>query len=302
MTEKDLIRRLLKEADLYRTQGLLSDAKSKYVQILSVIGKSKILSENKQLIAGVKSKIRAVDRSLNELRDTPEKPELSGDLQDLIKKLFTFSQTKEAAAIEGAVALAKFGQYEHALKEFHRLLEEGVLPVVTAKNMVKCYAALKTPEAAVAQFAKWKTRDFFSTEDLKYIRTFLKTSLEKEGFKTEIPEVEPKPPLPSKPKKKKEEVFLEISAISINLQGGPMAGQTMDFDVHFQSANTVTVLIPEAQKSVTESLAPGTRLEDIQCYSPITVFRSTGTVSGSAKIKQGPRRGDYTLDITIDAD
>lgn len=302
MTEKDLIKRLLKEADIYRTQGLLSDSKSKYVQILSIIGKSQTLANHKQLIAGVKSKIRAVDKSLNELRDTPEKPELSEDLQDLIKKLFTFAQTKEAAAIEGAVALAKFGQYEQALKEFHKLLEQGVLPVVTAKNMIKCYAALKTPDAAIAQFGKWKTRDFFSTEDLKYIRTFLKTSLEKEGLKAEIPEVEGKPSLPSKAKKKKEEVFLEISAITIHLQGGPQAGQTMDFDVHFQSANTVTVLIPAVQKSVADSLAPGTRLDDIQCYSPITVFRSTGTVSGTAMIKQGPRRGDFTLDITIDAD
>jgi tetratricopeptide (TPR) repeat protein len=302
MTEKDLIRRLLKEADLYRTQGLLSDAKSKYGQILSVIGKSKTLADNKDLIVGVKTKIRAVDKSLNELRDTPEKPELSGDLQNLIKKLFTFSQTKEAAAIEGAVALAKFGQYEQALKEFHKLLEQGVLPVVTAKNMIKCYTALKSPKAAVAQFAKWKTRDFFSTEDLKYIRTFLKTSLEKEGFKTEIPEVETKPALPSKAKKKKEETFLEISAISIHLQGGPLEGQTMDFDVHFQSANTVTVLIPSVQKNLADTLIPGTRLSDIQCYSPITVFKSTGTVSGTAKIKQGPRQGDYTLDITIDAD
>jgi predicted fused transcriptional regulator/phosphomethylpyrimidine kinase len=76
----------------------------------------------------------------------------------------------------------------------------------------------------------------------------------------------------------------------------------MDFDVHFQSANTVTVLIPAVQKNIADSLVPGTRLEDIQCYSPITVFRSTGTVSGTAKIKQGPRQGDYTLDITIDAD
>jgi hypothetical protein len=302
MSEKDLIRRLLKEADIYRTHGLLSDSKVKYMEILSVIGKSKTLANHKQLIAGVKSKIRAVDKSLNELRDTPERPELSEDLQDLIKKLFTFSQTKEAAAIEGAVALAKFGQYEQALKEFHKLLEQGVLPVVTAKNMIKCYTALKAPDAAVAQFAKWKTRDFFSTEDLKYIRTFLKTSLEKEGFKTEIPEVEAKPSLPSKPKKKKEEVFLEISAISFHLQGGPFAGQTMDFDVHFQSANTVTVLIPSAKKNLADSLVPGTRLNDIQCYSPITVFRSTGTVSGTAKIKQGPRQGDYTLDITIDAD
>ena len=302
MTEKEQIRRLLKEADLYRTQGLLSDSKANYMKIISIIEKSKTLADHKQLIDGVKSKIRAVDKTLNELRDAPEELELSEDLQDLIKRLFTFSQTKEAAAIEGAVALAKFGQYEQALKEFHKLLEQGVLPVVTAKNVIKCYAALKTPEAAIAQFAKWKTRDLFSTEDLKYIRVFLKTSLEKEGFKTEIPEVDTKPSLPSKVKQKKADTFLEISAISIHLQGGPLAGQTMDFDVHFQSANTVTVLIPSGQKKLVDTLVPGTRLKDIQCYSPITVFRSTGTVSGTAKIKHGPRRGDYALDITIDAD
>lgn len=302
MTEKDIIRGLLKEADLYRNQGLLSDARSKYVQILSVIGKSQTLAGNKRLIAGVKSKVRAVDRSLDELRDIPVSPDLSVHLQDLIKKLFSFSQTKEAAAIEGAVALAKFGQYELALKEFHKLLDQGVLPVITAKNMIKCYAALKTPRAAAAQFGKWKTRDLFSVEDLMYIRTFLMTTMEKEGFKTEIPEMEAKPSLPAKLKKKKEETFLEISAISIYFQGGPLAGHTMDFDVHFQSANTVTVLIPAAQKRVADTLAPGTRLDDIRCYSPITVFRSTGTVSGTAKIKQGPRQGDYTLDITIDAD
>jgi tetratricopeptide (TPR) repeat protein len=300
MSEKDRIRRLLKEADLYRSQGLLSDSKSKYVEILSVIEKSKTLANHQQLISGVKSKIRAVDKSLNELRNAPEKPDLSEDLQDLIKKLFTFSQTKEAAAIEGAVALAKFGQYEQALKEFHKLLEKGILPVVTAKNIIKCYLALKIPKAAVAQFAKWKTSDLFSTEDLKYIRVFLETSLKREGFNTEVPQVETNRSSPSKPKKK--DVFLEISAISIHFQGGPLAGKTMEFDVHFQSANTVNVMIPASQKGLADSLVPGTRLDNIQCYSPITVFRSTGTVSGVAKIKQGPRQGDYTLDITIDAD
>ena len=302
MTEKEAIKRLLKEADVYRNQGLLSDSKAKYMEILSVIGKSKTLASHKQLIDGVKSKIRAVNRSLNELKDTLERPELSEDLQHLIKKLFSFSQTKEASAIEGAVALAKFGQYEQALKEFHKLLEQGVLPVVIAKNMIKCYAALRIPQAALVQYSKWKTRDFFSREDLKYVRAFLKTSLEKEGFKVEIPELEAMPSLPSRPKKKNEEVFLEISAVSIQPRGGPLSGQTMDFDVHFQSANTVTILIPAAQKNLVDSLVPGTRLTDIQCYSPITVFRSTGTISGAAQIKQGPRRGDYTLDITIDAD
>jgi hypothetical protein len=301
MSEKDQIKRLLKEAEIYRTQGLLSDSKSKYLQILSLLGKSPTLSKNQKLIAGVKNKIHAVEESLRELSTRMDKPELTQDLQSLIKKLFTFSHTKEAAAIEGAVALAKFGQYDQALKEFLLLLDQGILPLVTAKNIVRCYVALKKPSAAVEQFANWLSRDLFSFDELKQLQAFIKTAMEKEGIKVKVPEVKARPRKPSKAKKD-EMLFLEISAISIHLQGGPFQNQTFDFEVQFQSANTVTVYLPSSRKEVADFLTPGTRLEEIQCYSPITVFRSSGTVAGTATIKHGPKQGDYTLDISIDAD
>lgn len=301
MSEKDRIKRLLKEADIYRTQGLLSDSRQKYAEILSLIGKNPSLSQNQKLVDGVKSKIRAVEKSMRELSERPDKPELTQDMQKLIKKLFTFSQTKEAAAIEGAVALAKFGQYDHALNEFHSLLEQGILPLVTAKNIVRCYMALRKPEAAADQYTKWLSRDLFSFEELKQLRAFILGTFKKEGVEIGLPEVTARPRKGPRARKT-EETFLEISAVSIHLQGGPLKDQTFDFEVQFQSANTVTVHLPSSRKEVAEFLSPGTRLDDIQCYSPITVFRSSGTVAGTATIKHGPKQGDYTLDITIDAD
>lgn len=300
MSEKDRIKRLLKEAEVYRTQGLLSDSKNKYIEVLSLVGKNSLLSKNQQLVDGVKSKIRAVEKSIRELRERPDKPELTQDMQKLIKKLFTFSRTKEAAAIEGAVALAKFGQYDQALNEFHILLEQGVLPVITAKNIVRCYAAQRKPEAAGEQYAKWLSRDLFSFEELKQLRGFIQGAMKKEGMEIQLPEVTARPRKPSRAKT--DETFLEISAISIHLQGGALRDQTFDLEVQFQSANTVTVHLPSSRREVAEFLSPGTRLDDIQCYSPITVFRSSGTVAGTATIKHGPKQGDYTLDITIDAD
>lgn len=300
MSEKDRIKRLLKEAEVYRTQGLLSDSKNKYVEVLSLVGKNALLSKNRQLVDGVKSKIRAVEKSIRELRERPDKPELTQDMQKLIKKLFTFSRTKEAAAIEGAVALAKFGQYDQALNEFHILLEQGVLPVITAKNIIRCYVAQRKPEAAGEQYAKWLSRDLFSFEELKQLRGFIQGTMKKEGMEVNLPEVTARPRKPSRAKT--EETFLEISAISVHLQGGALRDQTFDFEVQFQSANTVTVHLPSSRREVAEFLSPGTRLDDIQCYSPITVFRSSGTVAGTATIKHGPKQGDYTLDITIDAD
>jgi hypothetical protein len=56
------------------------------------------------------------------------------------------------------------------------------------------------------------------------------------------------------------------------------------------------------QKSLADAFATGVKLPSIQCYSPITVFRTSGTVTGKAPIKQGPRKGDFTLDITVDTD
>jgi tetratricopeptide (TPR) repeat protein len=300
MSDQEYIKQTLKEAELYRSQGLLADAKKKYLESLKVIAKNEKLMKNQKVIEFIHSKIRAVDKAMTEIKESPETPELSDDLLQLIKKLFTFSQTKEAASIEGAVALAKFGQYEQALMEFQKLLEAGVLPVVTAKNIIRCYMSLKAPNAAIAQFEKWRSRKLISDQDLKYVRSFLISSLEKDGVKADIPEVE-KTAGPVKPGKK-EEVFLEISAINIGFDGGRLKGQAFDFDVHFQSANTVSIVIPAAQKSFADAFQPGTRLSSIQCYSPITVFRASGTVTGKDTIKQGPRQGDFTVDITIDTD
>lgn len=301
MSDKESIGRLLKEAEIYRNHGLLADSKAKYVEILSLIRKSPALSKNQQFVDGLRSKIRGVEKSLLELRKRPDRPELTQDMQTLIKKLFTFSQTKEAAAIEGAVALAKFGQYEKALHEFRLLLEQGILPLVTAKNIVRCYMALKNPNAAAEEFSKWLSRDLFSFDELKQLRSFITSALEKEGINRPLPEVTARP-RKTAAARKGQDTFLEISAISIHLQRSPIQSQDLDFEVQFQSANTVTVHLPSTRKEIAEFLAPGTRLDDIQCFSPITVFRSSGTVAGTATIKHGPKRGDYTLDISIDAD
>jgi len=300
MSEKDIIKRLLKEAEIYRTQGLLSDSKAKYVEILSLVNRNPTFSRNHELVQGIKGKIRAVEKSLRELKERPDRPELTRDMQKLIKKLFTFSQTKEAAAIEGAVALAKFGQYDQALNEFHSLLEQGVLPVVTAKNIVRCCMSLRKADAAVEYYAKWLSADLFSFDELKELRAFIATALEKEGVRIDLPEVTARSR--KSRAKRGEETFLEISAISIHLQGDSLQDRSLDLEVQFQSANTVTVHLPSNSREVARLLAPGTRLDDIQCFSPVTVFRSSGTVAGTATIKHGPKRGDYTLDITIDAD
>jgi len=308
VSEKQHIKRALKEAELYQAQGLVEEAKGRYEELLKFIGESQHFSNHEKLIGAVKGKIQALDKTLSKIEGAPVTLELSHNVQDLIKNLFTFSQTEEAAAMEGAVALAKFGQFERALNEFRSLLDHKIMPVMAAKNIIRCYISMNETDAVVSEFEQWISRELFSTEDLQNVRTFIKGALQRQGIQIKLPEVtEPKqpgaPPKTRKKRKKKEEdLLLDISGVSIRFDMGPLKGQTVDFDVDFQSANTVSIVISVDQRELAESLAPGTRLAELQCYSPITVFRSHGIVSGKATVKQGPRKGDYMVDIKIEGE
>lgn len=305
MSDKEHIKALAKEAEIYRSQGLLSGAKQKYQEILQFVQKHDRYSKDKKLINAVKKKIAAIEENLAEVLEAPEKPEVSEDVQNLIQKLFSFSKDQQTSQIEGAVALAKFGQYEKALNEFKRLLKEGILPLDAAKNILRCHLTLSSPDVAIYQFKRWVSRGDFQAGDLKYLRGFLQRYLEKRGIQAALPEVAEPPQekeeiKKKKTKKKKEEEVLDISSVGVQFQNGPLKGKMEEFEVTFQTGNTISVIIPSDRKDLLQTLEPGLRLKDMQCYSLIAVFNGSGVVSNKSVISSGPKRGHYTLDITID--
>ena len=304
MSDKEHIRALAREAEVYRSQGLLSGAKQKYQEILQFVQDHEHYSKDKKLIETVNKKIKAIEENLSEVLEAPERPEVTEDVQNLIQKLFSFSKNQQASKMEGAVALAKFGQYEKALNEFKKLLKEGILPLDAAKNILRCHLTLSSPDVAVYQFKRWMSRGDFSTGDLKYLRGFLQKYLEKRGIKTTLPEVAEAPQEKGETKKrkrkKKEEEVLDISSVGVQFQNGPLKGKMEEFEVTFQTGNTISIIIPSDRKDLLESFEPGLRLKGMQCYSLIAVFNGSGVVSNKSVISSGPKRGHYTLDITID--
>jgi len=299
MSDKKQVKSLAREAELYRSQGLLDAAKEKYQELLQFIQNHERYSKDKKLVDAVSKKIQTVEENLTEVAESQEKPELSEEVQNLIQKLFSFAKNKETAAIEGAVALAKFGQYEKALAEFKRLLNEGILPLEAAKNILRCHLTLSSPDVAIVQFKRWVSRNDFPKGDLKYLRGFLQNILEKRGIEADLPEVVVPAHEKAKRKKKEEEV-LDISSVGVQFKNGPLKGEMVEFEVTFQSGNTVSVIIPADEKQLLEAFEPGLRLPNMQCYSLIAVFNGSGVVSGKSEITSGPKKGNYTLDITID--
>ena len=168
------IKALLREAELYRSQGLLKEALNKYNKTAEIIFGNERLNTNKKLIDGISKKVVSLKKEIEKLEQAPKTPEVSPQVQDLIKKLFSFSQDKDEDTIEldGAIALAKFGQYQRALAEFNKLIRKDSLRVDAAKNILRCHVALSSVDDAIAQYKQWLSNDIFLPKQLDKLHVF----------------------------------------------------------------------------------------------------------------------------------
>ena len=294
MSYQEHIRSLAKEAELYRTQGLFEYSRKKYEQLLQFI-EQKQFRGYEGMVDQVRNKIQTVDADLVAIEQEADTEELAKDTQEMIKDLFSVARTKEAARIEGALALAGFGQYDRALKEFEELLKEGILPVVAAKNILRCHMELSSPEKAVDQFTEWvSSSKILSAQELNLIRTFLKGLLKEKNEETRLPQLG----FTSQAGNTAEEE--EISSVNVQLENGPRKGDNIEFKVTCQSGNTISVDIPERQREIADAFRPGLRLSELQCYSPIAVFKASGIVIRKTRHPNGKKKGNYMLDISLD--
>ncbi len=315
MDDKAQIKSLMKQAELYKSQGLLDESKEKCLAALELIRSLPSFPEHKRAINAVEKKIISLEKEMARVGDDAPPPQLSEDLQDLIKRTFSFSKDRDAAGIEGAVALANFGQHERALAEFNQLLQNGVTPLVAAKNIIRCHLVLSSVDAAVNQFQQWLSGELLSVEQLKKLRSFLEVLLVKKGIQAKLPELVEEPSEPevvvevtrpeaagktSKAPAGEEEDLLDISSVGVTLQHGPRKGNTIELDVTFQSGNVVSLIISKDDADLVEALTVGIRLNEVQLYSPIAIFRGSGIISGKTQIESGPKQGNYIVNVTID--
>ena len=74
MSDKEHIKALAREAEIYRNQGLLSGAKQKYQEILQFVQDHDHYSKDKKLIEAVNKKIRAIEENLSEVLEAQRRP------------------------------------------------------------------------------------------------------------------------------------------------------------------------------------------------------------------------------------
>lgn len=316
------IKTLLQEAELYRSQGLLDEALVKYRHAEDLIQRDEQLKNRLNLIDAVSKKIQRLKDEIQRIENAPKKPEVSAQIQDLIKKLFTFTPdlSEDARALEGAVALAKFGQFKRAILEFKALLKRDSLRVAAAKNIIRCHMALSSVDDAVAEYEQWLSEDIFLPNQLQRLWTFFENMLNKEGIDRILPQtkmsaddVEPVIHIPEihdvkdqtnaddrlkiEEVKIEDEEDLDINSIGITFDRGPLKEQVFEFKVRFQLGKVLSLLISGREKDLIENFKVGTTINDVQYYSNVAFFNGSGLITAVKKIKIGPLRGDYCVDI-----
>jgi len=297
MSAQEYIRSMVRGADLYRRQGLYSEAREKYLEALSLVSKTGETPGWDRLKEILEARIRAVDENLAAVSEPDACPDLSDNVQDLIKGLFSFSQTREMASVEGATALMKFGQHKRAITEFETLMKEGIQPILAAKNILLCHLSLYSPQAAIARLRQWEARNALSGEELSYVREFLESELAERGVHAEIPR--PAKPL-NEPPIRKAPSGPEIKTVSIDFEDGALKDQSVELKVTFQFGNVLSIIVSAHEKALLENLGVGKRLRRMGFYSSMAFFRGSGSITSRNIIKHGPRQGDVLFDITMD--
>lgn len=294
------IKSTFKEAELYRSQGLLDEALDKYTAIEALIKANSKIRQRKAILEKLSAKINELNQKMKRISTPATPPKVPEDAQDLIKEMFTYDdpETKGSSSLGGAIALVKFGQYDKAIDELNRLLEYKTLRLEAAKNILWCWLQQNYVDYAVSLFQKWQKTEFFPPDELALLGNHLKEILASAGIQREIrgiglqKTIEPDSEID-------EDDILDISATRFSLPGGPRKGEKVEFEVSFQSGKYIQFIIPKKENDLISGLKPGDMLKDIVFYSSAAIFSGTGFLSSKKAIEAGPKRGDYSFSIKI---
>jgi len=296
------IKSLLSQAELYRTQGLFTEAREKYNAASDMIHKIDKLKNKDNLLKMISGKIEQLEKKTEKVETGPSSPELSEKGQNLIKNLFGETD------LEKAVALAKFGQFERAIVELEALLKDDAYRVDAGKNIMRCKIAIASVDDAIDQYNQWLSGDLFTAGQLESIRTYLQPIVDRKGIDKTLPAPDVPVEAEAEPSEsggiefnmpEPEEDILDITSIGITFTSGTQKGKMVEFDVNFQSGGMLSLIVSKSDRGLIEELQVGDQLDDVQYYSPIAMFKGTAMISNKTEIKTGPKQGDFCLDVKV---
>ena len=303
MSSKQEVQRLFREAEVYRSQGLLAEARAVLGRVEPVIRNAADLQDREALLETLGRAINTLEQEDRQVRELTQAPRVSAKAREMIKQLFSSAegQGEGHEALAAAASLADFGQFDRALEEFEDLLGEENVRVAAAQGLLRCHLGLGDMDAAVACCRKWVSGGLFAPAQVEEIKSFLGGLLKAHGKDEKLEDLL-KPGVPEGMRGVAGEL-LEFSSLEITFEEDTLKSRTMEMPVGWQSGDRVRIRVTKDQEEILEQLRAGTRLNQVRCFAPpaalmnasarvISCRREDGALNHcSVELQLGPKPG-----------
>lgn len=189
MDIKSKIKSNLKEAELYRGQGLLFESKSKYQETLQMIKNHLQPQDGEKIAKAISEKIAILEKEIVRVEKKVLSPHMTQESQDLITQMFRVSEGEDqhSAAMEGAKALIKFGQFQRARDELEKLIEVDSQRAEAARHIMNCYFLENKSDEAVSCYEKWLLNPLFTDSHIALLQKNIEKNLQSKGINKKLP-------------------------------------------------------------------------------------------------------------------
>ncbi len=294
------VKSLIKEAELYKSQGLLNEALDTYKNVQTLIESTQNIKNKDSLLKKIANKIDGLYTQMETEFATPEPPKVSADARSVIKEMITEDdpEAKGSSSLAGALALAKFGQYDQAIEELTRLLSYDSLRLEAARNIIWCWVQQNEVDKALGRVKQWMSGNVLTPDEVNNVRAYFEELVQNTGLETRISSDKIHKDLEPESHVDDEEI-LDINATRFTLPRGARKGEAVELEVSFQAGKYLKMLVPRKDQKLIESLNLGDQLNGMTFYSPMAIFSGIGYISSKVTINAGPKKGDYSLEIKI---
>ncbi|MFO8113214.1 MAG: hypothetical protein R6T92_11965 [Desulfosalsimonadaceae bacterium] len=297
MNAKSKILSMLKEAELYRQQGLLEETLQQYRKVEKNIRSLENVKNKESLLEKVQGTIEAVEKELKAFLAEQDLPEVSEEARKVMRTMFSLDdpEVKGSSLLGEAIALAGFGQYNAAIEAFERLLDLEHLRMDSAKKMIAYGLEYKGEKEALHMLQKWESDNRFTMEDrnnlIKYMQEQAKAA--KAGNHGGLDRLkEPESEVSASD-------VCDIAAIRLRLPKGPGEGEKTRLNVNFQHGIRLNVVAPRNKPEISEALQAGDTVREVGFSSPIGSYSGTVYVQLNRTIDFGPHKGDASINLKI---
>lgn len=299
MSVKEQIEQILKEIKVYSSHKLFTLATQRCLELMELIEKSDQLVNKDVLLAAISKKIKSIEEKARNFEGIGKATKISNKELDVIKQLVGVASEEDSneAIWEVARACLILGQFDQALGEFYRLIDNRYKKVSAAKNVLRCHIEMSAIDEAVNQYKLWSLSGLFSLEQMENIRAFLQERLYKNNINrlitnSRIEDI-------NHVQKTEDDAFIDIIAVKITIKDDADTSQEIMLDVTYQKGSTFCVVVPKENRALLDYLEIDKEIDVLEMYSSSIIFTDRCLVYDRSEVISGSRNGDYNVCLKI---